>query len=388
MILKLQHSEQWGLYRVGKSHYVSKLEAVMESRRTGQPVIWQFMHESFAKHNWTQEPTQSLWELYSDRARQLREQYSYIMLMYSGGADSTNVLDAFERNNLPLDEIRMGYSGEIADQNALKLEPNQEIYYAALPRVRRLQQKWPNLKVTIVNMKPLMINRVCHFVESLHYGSNSAWNPWQAVRFGVTGTTAKDWLPNLSASKQMIALWGKEKTKIKKINNRYAVQFIDTELVANTEQMPENCKHEYFYWGQDAAKLIIKQAHVMKNFFTRAESDSGFFDMHKNFFSQSVNQRWHYDNAEINGRTVHVNNALYNTLMYPYYDPTMHDTGKTEWAGISSVVKDAFYVDSNLRRSLADYMKQKLADYQGYASISKVGSIDPMICYDRPWFLE
>lgn len=388
MILRLQQSDQWGVYHVGNSRYVSKLEAVMQSRQTGQPVVWQYMHNQFSKLDWTQEPTQSLWELYSDRARQLREQNSYIMLMYSGGADSTNVLDVFERNDIPIDEIRMGYAGEISDPASLKLEPNQEIYHAALPRVRRLQQKWPNLKVTMVNMKPLMIQRVCDFEETLHYGTNSAWNPWQAVRFGVTGVSVQDWVPNLSGSKKMIALWGKDKTKIKKIHNRFAIQLIDTELVASVEQLPDNCGHEYFYWGADAAKIMIKQGHVLKNFLRAADSDPNWFDTYQKFYSMMANKRWLYDTAEIAGQTVYLSNALYNTLMYPFYDPTMWDTGKTEWVGVSEVVKDAFYRDSNLRRRLNNYMKQKFVDYKNYASVSDQGVINPMVCQDRPWFLE
>ena len=386
-MLRLQSTDQWGTYHVGECAFFSKLEAVMYSRHSGKPVTWQYMRDTFERYNWTQEPTQSLWELYSQRARQLREKYAYIMLMYSGGADSTNVLKVFESNNLHIDEIRMGYAGDISNVNSLSIEPNQEIYHAALPRVRELQKKWPNLKVTVVDMNPLMVKRVCEQTESLHYGTNSAWNPWQAVRFGISTLNDLDWLPKLNGDKSMAVLWGKDKTRITKAQGRYAVEFQDVDLHGNIEELPDNCKHEYFYWSPDSVPLIIKQGHVLKNFLSHSKDPQWFVD-NKKFFSRHFDNRWTYNSIQLEGQTVFLNNGFYNTMVYPHYDPTIIDTGKAEWRGVGQVVRNAFYKDQNLRRSLADYMRQKFLDYTGYAAITDTGSISPMTCSDQPWFLE
>lgn len=388
-MFQLNSNGQWGTYHVGDRAFFSKLEAVSHSRNIGQPVVWKYQHTAFSKQNWTCEPSQTLWELYSNRAHQLRTKYSYIMLMYSGGADSTNVLDVFERNNIPIDEVRLAYAGEISDPASLHLDPNREIYHAALPRVRRLQHKWPHLKVTVVNMKPLMIDRVCNHAESLHFGTNSAWNPWQGVRFGISMLSDMSWLPQLTHDRQLAILWGKDKTKVVKIKNRYAVQFTDTDLHGNIELLPDNCQHEYFYWTPDSVDIAIKQGHVLKNFFRLADNDPQWFDHNKKFLLQDSSATWLYQKIDIAGRLMSVNNACYNTLVYPYYDPMMVDTGKAEWIkGISPIVVDTFYQDQNLRQTLNQYMKQKMKDYRGYYDITDRGAFAPTKFVDQPWFLE
>lgn len=53
------------------------------------------------------EPTESFKELCKQRAQQLRASYDYIILSFSGGSDSTTVLNAFLDNNIHIDEILM-----------------------------------------------------------------------------------------------------------------------------------------------------------------------------------------------------------------------------------------------------------------------------------------
>jgi hypothetical protein len=133
--------------------------------------------------------------------------------------------------------------------------------------------------------------------------------------------------------------------------------------------------------------LIIKQGHVLKNFLSHSKDPQWFVD-NKKFFSKHFDNRWTYNSIQLEGQTVFLNNGFYNTMVYPHYDPTIIDTGKAEWRGVGQVVRNAFYKDQNLRRSLTDYMRQKFIDYKGYANITDTGAISPMICLDQPWFLE
>jgi len=54
---------------------------------------------------WDKEPDKSFSELKKERALQLRDKYKYLILMYSGGADSSTVLNTFLEHNIPIDEI-------------------------------------------------------------------------------------------------------------------------------------------------------------------------------------------------------------------------------------------------------------------------------------------
>ena len=384
----LANTDQFGTYHVGDRTFYSKLEATMYSSQSGQPIDWRYQHDAFQKYNWTQEPPQSLWDLYTERAYQLREKYDYIMLMYSGGADSNNVLDTFERNNIPIDEIRVGYAGEVSDSNSLQLEPNREIYYAAIPRAQELQKKWPNLKITVVDMRPIMIEHVTKHADTLHFANNMGWNPWMRVRFGISMNGKQDWMPKISKDNQIAIVWGKDKTKVFKVDQRYAIRFVDVNLNGNVEVLPDNCKHEYFYWGADAVNILIKQGHVLKKFFRQADSTPGWFEYNKKYFCQNTSPQWLYHTVDIAGIPTYLNNACYNTLVYPYYDPTIYDVGKSEWRGASRIIQHTFYQNATLRKALNEYFKQTMSWHQGYMKYDKNGAINAIEYVDRPWFLE
>lgn len=67
--------------------------------------LWFMIDHPWKKISWNVEPKESIEELCKRRAEQLRDKYDYIVLYYSGGPDSSTVLNTFRDNNIPLDEI-------------------------------------------------------------------------------------------------------------------------------------------------------------------------------------------------------------------------------------------------------------------------------------------
>ena len=59
-----------------------------------------FHDEIYSKIDWKIEPSIDLETLYFLRAKQLRDTYDYLILQYSGGADSHQVLFTFLKNNI------------------------------------------------------------------------------------------------------------------------------------------------------------------------------------------------------------------------------------------------------------------------------------------------
>ena len=64
-----------------------------------------FEDVSFNNYSWSIEPGTPLKQLQKERALQLRDTYDYIKLWFSGGADSTTMLNTFLDNNIHIDEI-------------------------------------------------------------------------------------------------------------------------------------------------------------------------------------------------------------------------------------------------------------------------------------------
>lgn len=93
-----------GFYTCNGQTFDSKIQAYLYGAQVKQRVEWDFNNELFRKHDWTVEPEETLDQLYNARARQLREQYDYIILSYSGGADSHNILMSFIRQGLHIED--------------------------------------------------------------------------------------------------------------------------------------------------------------------------------------------------------------------------------------------------------------------------------------------
>ena len=94
------NKDQFGFYQVGNNTFYSKVEATEYSNRVRLPIHWNFNDQAFAQFDWLQEPPVSLEQLYMTRAQQIRERYDYIVVWYSGGADSNNVLQSFLKSGL------------------------------------------------------------------------------------------------------------------------------------------------------------------------------------------------------------------------------------------------------------------------------------------------
>ena len=99
------YKNKFGYFTVGDNHTYSRFEASQISQRTGQTVKWYLNDIYYNSFDWTKEPIDDIQTLYKKRAESLRDRYDYLVLMYSGGIDSCNMLHAFIDNNIKLDEI-------------------------------------------------------------------------------------------------------------------------------------------------------------------------------------------------------------------------------------------------------------------------------------------
>ena len=100
----INHKEL-GYYTCDSKVFSSKIHACIHSTQTKKPLTWHFNDEVFDNYPWHIEPEETIDELYFRRARQLREKYDYICLAFSGGGDSNNILEAFLRQGLFIDEV-------------------------------------------------------------------------------------------------------------------------------------------------------------------------------------------------------------------------------------------------------------------------------------------
>lgn len=130
------------------TRYKSKIKAIEASRGDISSISFFAFSDSFYSYSWNKEPTESWEELLLQRALLLREKYKYLKLWFSGGADSTTVLNTFLRNNIPIDEIVV-YRFAINDNFLNK--SNYEIDNYVTPFLKNLSNVLINTKISYID---------------------------------------------------------------------------------------------------------------------------------------------------------------------------------------------------------------------------------------------
>jgi hypothetical protein len=282
VIDNISAQDKFGFYQCGDIKTYSKLEAIEAETRTGNPVRWIFNDSVFGCYNWSIEPTESLNELYRQRAQQLRDNYDYIVLVYSSGADSDNILTTFINNNIKLDEVLLLSSD--AGTHDKNDGFNKEIYDVAIPRAQEAKIKQPNLKIRMLDIVPMTTEYFSTQRPGLDYvyTTNGYLSPGHIGKNKIRDQVP-EWQRMISAGKRVVLLWGTDKPVVRGVNGSYyfACRDMGGNAVNAAEQMANvpGDFNEFFYWSPDAVPLLIKQGHVIKNYLKTADTNTPFIKM-------------------------------------------------------------------------------------------------------------
>ena len=85
--------------------FSNRIEAFKYHLDTKKQVYFYYYDDIYDKLDWTSEPPEHLEFYYKHQAQRIRDEYEYLILCYSGGHDSTNILEIFHYNNIKLDKI-------------------------------------------------------------------------------------------------------------------------------------------------------------------------------------------------------------------------------------------------------------------------------------------
>jgi hypothetical protein len=266
----------YSYYKVGSRVFSSKILACIYATETNQEIEWVFYNNAFDKFDWTIEPNETLDELYDQRARELREKYDYIVISYSGGADSHNLLTSFLRQNLRVDEIIV-HNFEKGTAPFKKIDINDksssnslqsEHVLQTLPRLKELSFTHPNIKITITDLTDELFN---YFQKDENWVENrkEVLNPAGGVRWNLK--TISDIRKRLDKNLKIGVILGIEKprTGIRSNTNEFIFAFNDRIVNMGVDYYLhdyDNTCIENFYWNPDCFKILCKQAHVIKRF--------------------------------------------------------------------------------------------------------------------------
>lgn len=361
-----------GYYTCNGQTFDSKIQAYLYSAQVKQKVEWNFNNDLFNKHDWTIEPEETLDQLYNARARQLREQYDYIILSYSGGADSHNILMSFIRQGLHIDEIVVNTMEKANSKftviNPTVLNPEHaaaEHRLNTVPRLKEVEHLIPRTKINILDLSD-------NLFQSLEVAGNASWvldkreglNPLGATRFNYIHFS--EVRKRFDREKTIALILGIEKPRTMIIGNKFYTRFSDrsANIVTVAEHIKEydNSTVEFFYWSPECLPLLTKQAHVIKRW------------LEANPAKQKL---WTLDSVNRLYRTVH--ERILRSLLYTTWDNNYWQADKATkdwysefdtwfiegykgtkandiwWEGIN-------YVKNNLPTFMLNYNKDRQAD--------------------------
>lgn len=311
-----------GHYTVGDSWFYSNRDALEASNRTGKPVAWHYFDDVWARaHDAGHWRNHSLKQLYYARARQLREQYDYVAVMFSGGWDSRNIIESFEAQGLRIDDIIVFTTLELEKSTPFNnLNPDNwygEIMYHALPYARRYASQHPGTGVIEIEW----LDRVAESyrdAEQVFIDSR----PKPGVFFGRWLSVARNAeLDRRIGNRRAALLVGLDKPCILHTPQQSRGFFPEGLLrlysyCTKSNGFPDNVIWEPFYWTPDLPELAIR----------------GWYELQTLCNTDSAISRAHDLTLDVNTRaTIKMSRYVQDRMrgwLYPGFDATAWQADK------------------------------------------------------------
>lgn len=244
--------------------FLDKQEALKHSRN----IKLYYYDKEFMMVDWKKEPVESLQELYRQRAERIRDENEYVILAYSGGIDSTTILETFYYNNIHIDEILL--VGALNEDSSYGADDNHnaELYANCWPTLNKMNL--PNTKITTWDYTKLF-----HKPQNFTLYNDYDW----IKKLGVWYSVHSWWWHDAekyfnTGSKKTALVMGMDKPNYlyDTLLQKGKTWFTDFNILSYGSSTDEfnlirPFKKVYFYWHPDSEKIIRKQLHLIHSFY-------------------------------------------------------------------------------------------------------------------------
>lgn len=373
-------NKKLGYYTCGGMEFESKIQACLYAVTVNKDVEWHFNDEVFSKHDWSKEPELSLDALYDIRTRQIREQYDYVAVSYSGGADSHNILMSFVRQGLHVDEIVVN-NMERANKQFTQIDPNNvdpknaaaEYYLQTLPRLKELAPQIPRTKITICDLSD-------HLFDYMTSAKDASWVLNRKEGLNAANVTRFNYLHFSEVRKQfdrnhsMVLVVGVDKPRCYIRNGKFYIRF--TDRAANIVPIPEhlneytNSTVDLFYWSPDSLDILTKQAHVIRRWLHFRPDMTHLFDSDAMAADPKIFRHYH--------------ERLLRSLLYTTWDDNWYQSDKAvkDWTSEFDQWFEDGYSDTRAYRIWLEgvnYVKDRLGAFAN----EKDGDLDGLRLFGK-----
>jgi hypothetical protein len=242
---------------------LNKTEALLYAHKTNQEVTWKFHPEVFNNIDWSIKPTVSLSEMYKARAQQIRDNYDYVIVHFSGGMDSWNVIDSFLSNGIHLDEVFTRWASverKYKDPDPTNVDEYNlysEYEYAVVPVLEHIQKNYPEVNIVVDDYSEGLQQ---DFQEDYILFSSQYQTMSTFFRFNRKSEKETE---QARHGKRIAVVYGIDKIKCQVIDGNFYAYFNDT--IGGLDGDPTR-NVEFFYWSPDMPQLPVLQAHCLKEY--------------------------------------------------------------------------------------------------------------------------
>lgn len=302
--LDLHHNR--GYHLVGDKIFFNKIEALRYASASKQSVTFKFHDETFEKFNWNIRPRGTLREMYKERAQQIRDKYDYIIVYFSGGADSWTVLNSFLANGIRVDEVftrRNSAERKYKDPdptNFHEVNAASEYDFAVVPVIEYIKKNFPDVKITIDDVAEEFEKAE---IEETQVLSMDRWHTMTATY--KYNRRSDDEAVQEKHLKSIGVVVGADKIKCFANDGKYTAYFSD---VAQADHLSPGREAELFYWTPDMPELPILQAHHMVDYY----KENAILNASVNSVQRSITDY----------------TDLYRRVCYPDYNPDTFQVDK------------------------------------------------------------
>jgi hypothetical protein len=334
---------KFGHYYVGDKIFSNKIQALEYASSHDLQPHWYFNDAEFSQYNWFTEPCESLDEIYKKRAQQIRDRYDNVILFYSGGVDSHNILMTFIRNDIKLDAVII--YGTFDFDRGKNHRFNLELYNQAIPAAQKYQHLYD---LHLLDISDLY--RTCYHTDWIYQGGVQL-APFEYVLGHIYDQPyINQWFERGSTA----IVRGIDKPRVFFHNNRFYFSFLDCSLMQTPSLISEQGRWlvdstEFFYWSPDAPWLVAKQSHVIKNYFTNIKPELRNLLTHTN--------QYHHDTVER-----YINPLIYDLGTAPGHCPGYYTLGKGPVQGPVFHHKDDWFHSGQIELSSQQIWKNGIAE--------------------------
>lgn len=329
-------------YDDSKNTYRTRYEATISPN----PCWFYCYDKDLSQVPWTIEPQQSLSQLYRERAEWIRANYDYVVLAYSGGIDSTNVLESFYYNNIHIDEILC--VGALSQEYFEGTDKNlcEDLYQNVFPTLSKLNLQ--NTKITIEDYTKYF-NDVNNFDIIKKCGIE--WYKEVGSYYSMTNWFWYELRKIYLSNKKTAIIFGTDKPYLFEFGSRLYTNFNDRQFF-EYGNLPYTgpVQRVNFYTSPQSTGIIRKQLHMLMN------------------IQKSHNQRTN----TISTKLIYDSNVIKKLVYSGIKNPLMYQSGKS----VSNLfsIRDMFMLNKK-NSDIYKIYTDGLLDYQKNAKNININSV-------------